>query len=185
MKYLKNHGLLVAVLIIGVVGFGVWYVRQNTDENITSGAVDLSSVTVEVPLVETPVTLANGTAQLPSDDSASGGTVTVTAPYANSGADQFAIMSVNYGGSGTFEYLVMFVPNSEGVLVQRGLYSLGDRVKVESIAPQGGGLRYSVLVTYLDFAAGESYADAPTERVSANVPVVNHSIVENSTTPES
>ena len=177
MKFFKQHSLLVAVLLLLVVALGVWVLRGQIGQSTDSGVTDLSNVRVQVPLVESEVVLENGTAQLPSEDEASGGTVTVSAPYATAGEDQFAIMSVNYGGSGTFVYLVMFAPDEQGALVQSGLYSLGDRVVVESINPQGGGSRYSVLVTYLGYAAGESYADQPTERVSANVPIINHSIM--------
>lgn len=176
----KRWGFLVALVVVGVLGIVLFYPRDEVVQEVDVPTV-LSSVTVEVPDVDVPIVLSSGSAELPPEGS--GGYVKVGAPYEEVGSDAFAIMSVNYGGSGVFEYLVMFTLGEDGVFRQSGLYSLGDRVVVESIEAQGEGRRYSVLVTYLTHTDSQSYADAPTEKITANVPIVNHSIQSNDLTP--
>lgn len=131
----------------------------------------LADVHVTDPESGDGVMLSSGSAALTSNGS---GMVTMSGPYLAVGDDYYGIVSFNYGGSGVFEYVGMWSRDAHDVLEQRGLASLGDRVKVTGISASGDGGRYTVTVDYLDYGPSQSMADIPDTPEQLVIDVVDH-----------
>lgn len=91
--------------------------------------------------------------------------------------DVFANLSVDTGGTGTFNYVSLFHVSDEGVENTSATF-VGDRVVVEGVTfgedlPEGG---YRLSINYLGRDLGDAMASEPTVADSLELRVANHEI---------
>lgn len=138
----------------------------------------LASATVDVPELGVEVKLKDGEAEFEVPDTpvigyaVLGDELKATYPVSPAAAEWVVTtLAVNSGGSGVFEYLVLFkvASSGDGELEHTSSVFIGDRVAVKSIelteGGQSGGQRgdgLQVKVEYLDRGQDEAMSDVPT-----------------------
>ncbi|MFA6095383.1 MAG: hypothetical protein WC767_00895 [Candidatus Paceibacterota bacterium] len=141
-------------------------VTKDTFAPVTKDSTDtsligrLKSVSVGVTEDGSKVTLADGKATFTIPGSSSKGSVSLgdvaISKDSNGRKDVLAILNVSSGGSGTFQYVVLF-EDKGGVLTDKSYVSVGDRVTVTGIRADdiSAGGDYVVSVSYLGRKDGE------------------------------
>ncbi len=163
--YMKKIFLVVLVLLIG---FGVWYMFKQTapvstyNSNTSSSQPDPSNATFIFD--DGPITLKNGLNQeiiAPESELTQDTALTDIVAYGDINGDKkndtVAVLVQSGGGSGVFVYLGAYV---SGPLDHKGSTAvfIGDRVEPKSISIDNGVITFK----YLDRKPNEPYAAEPT-----------------------
>lgn len=154
---------------------------KSTDKDSTNTTLlgRLKSASVSAAESGTRVALSNGKAQFSSEGVK--GTITLgdIAIEKTVGNAKYVMttLAVNSGGSGTFQYVVLF-EDKDGTLTDKSYSLIGDRVKItglraDDVSGVSGGSGLVVSVSYLDHDKGEPLASQPT------VPRTKILVVEN------
>lgn len=191
-----TRSLLILLVIAFVLGGAVLLWQR--DHRQTPAAIDtvvneapaesvltrLSRTTIDVPDINTLVTLTDGQGRFPIADASAEGTVSLSDIYAErlvaavgsspKRHDVLAIISVNSGGTGHFSYLILF-EDSGTRLIQKSWRFLGDRIGIDSIAIHESGVAaedYTAAIGIRERASGEPMAADPTVKKVIEIPVV-------------
>ncbi len=155
---------------------------QATDKDSTDATLlgRLRSASVSASESDSRVALSNGKAQFTSlsvKGTITLGDVAVEKTIDDGSKYVLATLSVNSGGSGTFQYVVLF-EDKDGTLTDKSYSLVGDRVKVtglraDPVTGVSGGSGLVVSVSYLDHDKGEPLAAQP------SVPHTKILVIEN------
>ena len=173
---MKN--ILIAFAVLGVVALGAYYfkptgaapaalpteasigeVLRNTSLDVSEfGAGTVTLVDGEASFVTdaTSTTSPQGFAQL-SDKQA--------IIFKGENAEVFAIVNINGGGSGTFQFLVWFsYMGASNTLIEKQRLGIGDRIAIDSVAAnQTAATTFDILVSLKDRLPTEPMAATPTQ----------------------
>lgn len=138
-------------------------INSRIDKALLSTTIDASEFGVG------SVTLVNGKALVKAVESSGNGFITIGKPRAvavsGDNADVYALVSINGGGTGTFQYLTHFEfigSTNQATEVQKVL--LGDRIVIDDIRVEfTAPAEYQVLVSLKDRKPGEPMVAEPTE----------------------
>lgn len=176
--YFLLGAFLVLILVLGFLLISKFQVKNEPLLSFQIAQL-VGSSTIQIPGFDTSVKLENGSGV---PDSEGSGYVNVTEPYFSvrtpSGANVFAVMNYNLGGSGVFASIVMFdVAGDKATFTSS--YPIGDRVHVTNISgPDTSETgEYEIIVDYLDRAATQSMADTPTVPKSVSITVTDNKIL--------
>ncbi|OHA57822.1 MAG: hypothetical protein A2114_00960 [Candidatus Vogelbacteria bacterium GWA1_51_14] len=190
MKKLYWVYLLIAIV---VVAGGLWWLAgDNAPTLITPKperlvgdeaklAEAISSAEVRIPELNIAAKLEEGEADFASGGLTAGSIRLVSVlgqqPLADGSYDVFANLSVNTGGTGTFNYVGLFHVSAEGVNNTSAVF-VGDRVVIEGVVfgddlPEGG---YRLSINYLGRDLGDAMVSEPTIADSLELRVTDHEI---------
>ncbi|MEK7607937.1 MAG: hypothetical protein AAB484_03425 [Patescibacteria group bacterium] len=150
--------------------------KDSTDANLL---IRLQSVSVSANESDSRIALSNGRAQFTSDNVK--GTILLgdvaVEKTINGVKYVLATLAVNSGGSGTFQYVVLF-EDKDGNLTDKSYSLVGDRVNItglraDDVTGVSGGSGLLVSVSYLDHDKGEPLSAQP------SVPRTKILVVEN------
>ncbi len=153
---------IVASLALFTIAFFVlnsYIYREKQGDGLPE---DFKNITFRID--ETVVTLRNGVSDLPAKEgSASPSSIKyfgneVAHDVDGDGVeDMVFLITQNFGGSGTFYYVVAAIKKENGYIGSQAML-LGDRIAPQTIEKGGGKI---VIVNYADRAAGEPFTTAP------------------------
>lgn len=170
MNIKSSRLVLLIVLLIIVIAAVFVFKNKKTDEikptqtANTITTVSLNSATVHVPELDVDVVLSQGQGEFPVLDTPVIGYVAIGKNIATEPPLALSTLAVNGGGSGIFEYLVLFRQSSGGVMEHTSSVFIGDRVEVTSITfvKNNNGQPTGAKVSYLDRSPDDAMAEAPT-----------------------
>ena len=195
-KYFFVGGVVVAILVGGVFlsrfvkapslpeetsndPFVVMEVEGSKDTFVQPSSLVLANALVKIPESGAEVQLVDGGATY--DDGVSKITVTLGDVFAlhktgKNEYDAFAILSVNYGGSGTFRYVGLFKVRPD-TTEHTSSALLGDRIVVDKILIKGKGGEYTISVTGLTRNEYEPLSTPPSLPFTWDFFVSNHTLI--------
>jgi len=112
-----------------------------------------------------------------TEDSPIAGSVLVLDEYATDNTmtgDVFVPYAVNYGGSGSFISVGLFVQKDGATLEMQDTYLVGDRIVIEKLVLDQNATPHILHITYRDRKEGESFAAEPTVPKEATILVSEH-----------
>lgn len=152
-----------------------------SDEELYS---KLKNVVMTVPDTQTVIQLKNGESDYKIDpEIESLGSISLSTPYeikqieptakTDGRTDIITPITVESGGSGSFQYIELFSWNGEKLL-EKSYAFLGDRISIDDITTTAGSgnTDYKVVVTYLTRNDDEPMSDEPTHKKQTTIPVV-------------
>src|SRR3989338_2897574 len=116
-------------------------------------------------------------AQFKTPDSPIAGSVLVLDEYVTDNTmtgDVFVPYAVNYGGSGSFVSLCLFVQKDGGTLEMRDTYLVGARIVIEKLVLDQNATPHILHIKYRDRKEGEPFAAEPTVPKEATILVSEH-----------
>ena len=145
----------------------------------------LKNVVMTVPDTNTVIQLKNGESDYKVDpEIESLGSVSLSVPYTirdifdksrnNIRTDIISPLTVESGGSGSFQYVELFIWDGEK-LIEKSYAFLGDRISINTIKTKDGSgqAEYYVVIDYLVRNDNEPMSDDPTHRRETTIPVVD------------
>lgn len=203
-QILTKAWLRIFFLCIGVVLllWGVSQMRNHRKEEIKQDVsvekpfnkisneeiyTKLKNIVITVPDTTTVTQLKNGEADYKVDpNSESLGSISLSQPYTirdvpstTKSAERTDIISpltVEGGGSGSFQYVELFSWNGEKLL-EKSYAFLGDRISIDTVTTKTGSSpnEYYVVIDYLVRNDDEPMSDDPTHKRETTIPVVDGS----------
>ena len=145
----------------------------------------LKNVVMTVPDTKTVIELKNGESDYKVDpEIESLGSISLSDPHAvrdvpstaksNARTDIISPLTVESGGSGSFQYIELFSWNGEKLL-EKSYAFLGDRISIDTVTTKDGGnqAEYYIVIDYLVRNDDEPMSDDPTHRRETTIPVVD------------
>lgn len=145
----------------------------------------LKNIVMTVPDTKTVIQLKNGEADYKVDPSSESlGSISLSQPYtirdipsttkSDARTDIISPLTVESGGSGSFQYVELFSWNGEKLL-EKSFAFLGDRISIENVSTKNGtsNVEYYVVVDYLVRNDDEPMSDEPTHKRETTIPVVD------------
>ena len=155
------------------------------EENNDASRFDMTQVT-DITLTpengdDIVITRDEGTqkleAQFKTPDSPIAGSVLVLDEYVTDNTmtgDVFVPYAVNYGGSGSFVSVGLFVQRDGATLEMRDTYLVGDRIVIEKLVLDQDATPHVLHIKYRDRKEGEPFAAEPTVPKEATILVSEH-----------
>ncbi len=201
-KILTKAWLRIFFLCIGIVLllWGVSEMRSHKRETIKESVntekpfnkisdeelyTKLKNVVMTVPDTKTVIQLKNGESDYKVDpEIESLGSISLSDPYtvrdvpstakSDKRTDIISPLTVESGGSGSFQYIELFSYNGEKLL-EKSYAFLGDRISIDSVSTKNGGgqIEYYVVIDYLVRNDDEPMSDDPTHKRETTIPVVD------------
>jgi hypothetical protein len=168
------------LILIVLIGWGVWYVYQSRSSS-TTPPVKLQPVVAHPDpsngtfvFEDGAMTLKNGSHSDDSGDTNLTDTIAYGDVNKDGKNDTAALLMQTSSGTGTFFYLVAYV---SGIVQYKGTNAIfiGDRIAPKSIAIDANGV---INVTYLDRKDGEPFTDDPTVSVTKQYVYAQGAIAE-------
>jgi len=140
----------------------------------------LENAQVTIPDTGATVSLVDGKGEFDAGDGTAGiielGNVFAKVSTGENDYDLYGVINVNYGGSGTFVYIVLLHATSQE-LNNTSSVPIEDRVIVKSIVPSSENpqsTNYKIEVNYLGREESETMAQDPTIPMKLYFPIDNH-----------
>lgn len=188
----KSYWIYLLIAAVVVVG-GLWWLAGDDAPTLTTPkperlvgdevklAEAISSAEVQIPELNITAKLAGGEADFTDGGQVAGSVRLVSVLGQKALPDGsyhvFANLSVDTGGTGTFNYVSLFHVSDEGVNNTSAVF-VGDRVAIEEVTfgddlPEGG---YRLSINYLGRDLGDAMASEPTVADSLELRVAEHEI---------
>ncbi|MFC1730774.1 hypothetical protein ACFL6I_10620 [candidate division KSB1 bacterium] len=181
-------GIFLIIILAGIYKFNFTnddiYVNLGNEEIVKYD--ELKNITISIPdSPEIKVQLLEGSAEFTIPETTAVGFATLSSEYAvwerENRTDFVSILNVNYGGSGTFQYLLLF-DVADGVFVQKSEALLGDRIAITKVGigelvhdPEAN---YRVTVQTLVRNEGEPFVTTPTKPETRTFYVTDQALEE-------
>jgi hypothetical protein len=188
----KSYWVYLLIAIVVVAG-GAWWLASDNAPTLTTPkperlvgdeaklAETISSAEVQIPELNITAKLVDGEADFTDGGQVAGSVRLVSVLEQKALADGsyhvFANLSVDTGGTGTFNYVSLFHVSAEGVVNTSAVF-VGDRVVIEGLvfgedlAEDG----YRLSINYLGRDLGDAMASEPTVADSLELRVADHQI---------